>query len=67
MNVIAKNLNTENDAWSKRFYDKLRPQKFAWISLLVVTRRSNQLMYLHYITIRYYDSSDTKFYTIIKI
>ena len=23
-------MNAENDAWGKRFYDKLRPQKFFW-------------------------------------
>ena len=28
INVIAKQYSTENDAWGKGFYDKVRPQVF---------------------------------------
>ena len=28
INLIAKHVNIENDAWGKHFYDKLCPQKF---------------------------------------
>ena len=41
-NSIKNNVNTENDARGKHVYDKLCIQKFSWISLLNVTRRSNQ-------------------------
>ena len=29
INLIAINVNAENDAWGKRLYDKLHPQKFS--------------------------------------
>ena len=59
VNIFANDVNTENDAWSKQFYNKLHPQKFSYISSLDVAQRSNQLMCLHCFPIRYYDSSDT--------
>ena len=41
-NSSKKHVNIENDAWGKRLYDKLHPQKFSWISSLDVTKHSNQ-------------------------
>ena len=59
-------MNTENDAWGKRLY-KLRRQKFLLVSLFDVIDLSNQLTYSLFIPIRYYDSNDMKFYTLMKI
>ena len=49
-------MNTENDAWGKRFYEKLRKPNFSWISLLDVTRCSDQMTYSLCLPIHYYDS-----------
>ena len=60
-------MNTKNHAWGKRFYDKLCSQEFSWICSIDVTQRSNQLMYSLCFPVRYYDSGDIKFDTVVKI
>ena len=60
-------MNTESNAWGERFYDRFHQNKFLLISLMHVTRRSNQLTYSLYFSLRYHDSSGIKLYIVIKI